>query len=52
LSWTNRHHNAEAVAGRVLDLGEPPLTPVELRTATHLAPAGLDAAKYPVQAAG
>ena len=42
LGGVDGHHDANPVAGRILDLGQPALTPIELRTSAHCAAVGLD----------
>jgi hypothetical protein len=50
LSHTYLSHNAEPVAGRIIDLGKPPLTAIESRAAAHFAAIGLDLPEYAVEA--
>jgi hypothetical protein len=52
LDCANRNHDADAVAGRVVDLDKPALTAVELGASVHHATVGDDSLEGVVKAVG
>src|SRR5512133_196364 len=52
LHCANGYHDADSVSGRIVDLGKPALTTVELRAPAHCAAVGFDESERVVDALG